>query len=427
MTYRRDLLRENVKNSSNLANAFASLREHRSVTFAVLIDTVGAGLTLPLSIVYFTLTTNVPLGVIGALATAAALAALPIGFLGGFLTDWFGARSSMVLNNLLSAAGYGLYLIAHEPIGIFVAILFANASERLYWSAWTAYVHDLSGGQSFERWFAFLEATKSIALGVGAIAAVVVLAGDQRALSWLILLNILTSVVAAAVFAVQKVGSHSRRMAREHSSGEVSSWREFVLDPAMRLITIGQFLIGPAMVLPNIALSVLFVQLWHMPAVAAPVQFAISTAVSAVAQTTITRAVRGRNRGSLIAVGASLTAITVLSLVVLPKLSGVGAWAYLVCAAIALAVANILYLPSTNAVMAEAPPARIRGRAIGVFQTSSSIGMALYPMSIGLLETGQPWTLWALTSGVFIAAGIVWRAAVQRLPQRVQVAIPAET
>ncbi|WP_161598169.1 MFS transporter [Curtobacterium flaccumfaciens] len=83
--------------------SLASLREHHFVTFAVLTDTIGAGLTLPLTIVYFTITTGVPLAVIGVLSTVASLVALPIGLVGGLLTDRFGAKASMILNNLLSA------------------------------------------------------------------------------------------------------------------------------------------------------------------------------------------------------------------------------------------------------------------------------------------------------------------------------------
>ncbi len=65
--------------------SLANLREHRFVTFAVLTDTIGAGLTLPLTIVYFTITTDVPLAVIGVLSTVASLVALPIGLVGGLL------------------------------------------------------------------------------------------------------------------------------------------------------------------------------------------------------------------------------------------------------------------------------------------------------------------------------------------------------
>ncbi len=39
---------------------------------------------------------------IGVLSTVASLVALPIGLVGGILTDRFGAKASMILNNLLS-------------------------------------------------------------------------------------------------------------------------------------------------------------------------------------------------------------------------------------------------------------------------------------------------------------------------------------
>ncbi|QKS14923.1 MFS transporter [Curtobacterium sp. Csp2] len=82
----------------------------------------------------------------------------------------------------------------------------------------------------------------------------------------------------------------------------------------------------------------------------------------------------------------------------------------------------MIYLPAANAVMAEAPHPRIRGRAIGVFQTASSIGMALFPLTLGLLDSRTPWLLWLIATCVFVAAAWAWREAVQRLPQRVQVA-----
>ncbi|PZE90082.1 MFS transporter [Curtobacterium sp. MCBD17_008] len=198
----------------------ASLHEHRFVTSAVLTDTIGAGLTLPLTIVYFTITTDVSLAVIGVLSTVASLVALPIGLVGGVLTDRFGARASMVLNNLLSAAGFTLYLSAHDPVVIFAAFFLANASERLYWTSWITYVHDLAAGRPFERWFAFLEATKAAALGAGAIVAAVTLAhGHQDGLRWLVLANVVTSVAAAVVFATQRTGHRTPQAAAPTGAG----------------------------------------------------------------------------------------------------------------------------------------------------------------------------------------------------------------
>lgn len=443
---------------ARLRASLTTLGEHRSVTFAVLVDTIGAGLTLPLTIVYFTLTTDVPLAVIGALSTVASLVALPISLLGGVLTDRFGAKASMITNNLLSAAGFSLYLVAHDPVSVFAAVFLANASERLYWTAWTAYVHDLADGRPFERWFSFLEATKAAALGAGAVVAAVTLAQGHDGLRWLVLANVVTSVLAAVVFATQSTGrrvappvrppqdatgphdatsphdapavqdaavgrgvtaSHDRREAR-------AALRAFAADRSMRLITLGQFLIGPAMVLPNVALSVLFVQQWHLPPAVAPVQFAVATGLCAALQTTLTRAVAGRRRGTLIAAGATLTGLTVLPLVVLPSLGGAAAWTYVLLSAVTMAFADMVTMPATNAVLAEAPHPRIRGRAIGVFQTASAVGMALFPLTLGLLDSPVPWLLWAISTAVFLGAAWSWHAALRGLPERVQRASVAD-
>lgn len=412
---------------ARLRASSTTLTEHRFVTVAVLVDTIGAGLTLPLTIVYFTLTTDLSLATIGLLSTAASLAALPVGLLGGVVTDRFGAKASMIANNLLSAAGFALYLVADDPVVVFAAVFLATASERLYWTSWTAYVHDLSDGRPFERWFAFLEATKAAALGAGAVVAAVTLAGGgQDGLRWLVLANVVTSVAAAVVFATQRTGGVRVPGPTEGAAEDVGSGslRAFAADRSMRLITLGQFLIGPAMVLPNVALSVLFVERWHLPAAVAPVQFAVATGLAACLQTTVARRVAGRDRGVLVAAGAGLTAVAVLPLVVLPPLQGVGAWAVVVGVAVLLAVADMVSGPAANAVMAEAPHPRVRGRAIGVFQTASSVGMALYPASIGLLDTDVPWLLWLLTAVVFGGAAWAWRAAVAGLPSRVRTATP---
>jgi MFS family permease len=202
--------------------------------------------------------------------------------------------------------------------------------------------------------------------------------------------------------------------------------RAFAADRSMQLITLGQFLLGPAMVLPNVALSVLFVQQWHLPPAVAPVQFAVTTALCAALQTTVTRAVAGRRRGTLIAAGATLTGLTVLPLVVLPSLGGTAAWTYVVLSAIAMAFADMVTMPATNAVLAEAPHPRIRGRAIGVFQTASSVGMALFPLTLGLLDSPVPWLLWAIAAAVFLGAAWSWHAALRGLPDRVQRASAAD-
>ncbi len=109
---------------------------------------------------------------------------------------------------------------------------------------------------------------------------------------------------------------------------------------------------------------------------------------------------------------AILTAATAAPLIILPPLHGLAAWSYVVAVAVVLAVADMIYLPAANAVMAEA--LRTREFAVeqfGVFQTASSIGMALFPLTLGLLDSRTPWLLWLIATCVFVAAA--WAGAKQ--------------
>ena len=109
--------------SARKTTRFGVLAENPRVSAAVLVDTVGAGLLLPLSLVYFTLTSGLGLAEIGLIAAIATVVALPAGMAGGAITDRFGAKASMVTNNLVSAVGYTLFLFVHDPVGIFCSDL----------------------------------------------------------------------------------------------------------------------------------------------------------------------------------------------------------------------------------------------------------------------------------------------------------------
>lgn len=403
----------------------ASLRENAKVSIAVFVDTVGAGLTLPIVLIYFTLTTDIGLGTLGALYAAAAIIALPAGLIGGALTDRFGPKFSMVANNLLSGLGYLLYLFAHNSIAIFVALLLVAASERLYWTSWTAYVHNLSAGRPFEQWFSFLEAMKMAAMGLGAAAAVVLLSYDSAiGAHLLILANVATCILAAALFATQKVPASASVHVPESTIESVRGWVDVLKNRTFVAITIGQFFLGPIMVLPTVALSILFVTIWHMPVAVSPVLFAVSTGIIALLQTPITHAVRRWSRSTVIWIAATLVIACVIPLVVLPRLSGMSAWVFVIAVEVLLALASILYLPATNALMAEVPEAHIRGRAVAVFQTSAAVSMALFPTMIGLLESGTPWVLWIITAAAIAVGAAAYARAVRGLPSQFHSATP---
>jgi hypothetical protein len=88
---------------------------------ALVVDSVGNGLLMPLPLVYFTRLTDIPLSLLGVLLSVATLATLPLPVWVGTLVDRLGALPQVVGAHLLQAAGYLGYAWAHRPVGILVA------------------------------------------------------------------------------------------------------------------------------------------------------------------------------------------------------------------------------------------------------------------------------------------------------------------
>ncbi len=410
------------------------LGQMRATTAAVLVDTVGVGLMIPISLLFFTLTTEISVAELGAALTAATVLSLPAGLAGGALTDRFGAKLAMVSNNLVSAAGYALYLLADDLLVVFLAMLLVAVADRMYWACWSSYVHAISNGRPFERWFAFLESVKAGAMGLGALFATLILAvSSVTGARWLVFINVLSSVAAAAMFAAQPMrGPAVADTAGDEGSpqpaGEqdpellqaVRHWRAVLTSRSGLLLVTGQFLLSPVMLLPSVAFPLLFVDRWHMPAFASTLLFAVATGVSALVQTPLSHAVRFRSRASVISAAMGLLAVALLVMAVLPERRSAFSWAAVVLTGVVLAVVSALYMPASNALLTESAPAAIRGRAVAVFQTASALGMALFPVCFGLAFdnfTALPWILLVVS---LVAGAVCFLRASARLPAHVR-------
>lgn len=88
-----------------------------------------------LSVLYLALLTNLPLAEIGLATATGALIALPLGVMGGWICDRFSSKFGMVMNNVLAAAGFCIYLIADNFAFVLSAVLLVSIGGRIYWAA----------------------------------------------------------------------------------------------------------------------------------------------------------------------------------------------------------------------------------------------------------------------------------------------------
>ncbi|PYI69779.1 hypothetical protein CVV68_01335 [Arthrobacter livingstonensis] len=406
------------------------LRRNGKVSTAVFVDTVGVGLMAPISLVYFTLTTNVTLAQLGITLTLATLASLPVGLLGGVIVDRFGVKAAMVSNNIVSAMGFLMYIFAQEPIGIFIALFLVASSERVYWASWSSYIHQMSAGRPFEKWFAFIEAVKAGAMGLGAILGAVLLstAGTLPA-HLVVLLNVATSLFAAVIFAIQPLEKTRTTPAATEEPELLSALKGFhdvITDPRSLLLAAGAFLLSPIMMLPNIAISVVLVSVWKMPPSVASILFALNVIVVALFQTTITHNVQRFSRASLIWTSAIMIAASAIPLAFIPVLHGMGAWIYVIVVGIILGIVDALYLPATNALMVAVPPEHRQGRSVAVFQTSAAVGMALFPLLVSLLQTPYSALMWIITAVSVMAGAACYSLATANAPANIKYAVSEE-
>lgn len=76
------------------------------------IDTLGTGVFVPISLLYFTRIADLPLAAVGAQTSAGALASLPAPLLTGRLADRFGPRVVVLAGQHLQGVGFGRRLAA---------------------------------------------------------------------------------------------------------------------------------------------------------------------------------------------------------------------------------------------------------------------------------------------------------------------------
>ncbi|MGH3207040.1 MAG: MFS transporter, partial [Trebonia sp.] len=99
---------------------------------ALIVDSLGNGLFLPLSLVFFLKLTTVSLAVLGLLASAATVVTLPVPVWTGTLADRFDALPLVVAAQLLQAVGYLSFTWVRTPAGIFFASALVAIGVRVF-------------------------------------------------------------------------------------------------------------------------------------------------------------------------------------------------------------------------------------------------------------------------------------------------------
>ncbi|CDR02375.1 MFS transporter [Streptomyces iranensis] len=377
-------------------------RGHRRLFSALSIDALGTGLFLPFSILYFTATTDLTLGRVGLALSIAALVRIPATPGAGMFCDRFGARSTVVVSNLIQAVGFFNYLLVDSFGHLLIAAVVVQLGISAFWVAYPALVHDVAEGKRHESWFALITSLRNAGLGVGALGASLAVAiGGTDGYTAIVAVNALSFAVAAILtrldasggthaVSVNAIPGDDAPSAHTPTSGWASTLRDrpFL---AFVVLNFGLALLSLAF---GLGVPVFLVDTVHLPPWIPGTVLAVNAVLGAVGATPVGAAITGRSRsGGLMAsqaiVGCAFVAVLCCAYV--PSAFGVClALAAVVLVTLGELVQSLIVSPIVN----DCATAASRGRYNSLSQMAFSIGDVVTPALMTTLLAHGPAAAW---------------------------------
>ncbi|MGW0810753.1 MFS transporter [Nonomuraea sp. NPDC002799] len=353
-----------------MPSANPTSRGGAALVASLLLASIGSGLFLPLSIVYFTALTDVPLAVLGTLLGAANAVTIPIPLWAGALADRFGARPLVIGAQLLQAASFLAYVWVNEPIGIFLASSAGAVGVRFYWSSIFTLIADHADHTATTRkdlWYARANIARTVGIGVGGLIAGLLIA-DGRQSTYHAIAYASCACFALAALALAALLHLPRRA--EHRAPASAGYGTLIADRAFLGLTalnvvyaLSTLMLGLA--LPTFVKAALAGPPWLTSAVLVG-----NAVLIALAGSTITRRLAPYRRTRVLCAAAGLWSCWGLALAAITQGRGTWAMAALIASTLLFTLAEVMHAPASMALAAVISPSQARGRYLAAFQYS---------------------------------------------------------
>lgn len=400
----------------------ARIPGERAVLAAMGVDSVGSGMYIPFSLVFFHHITGLSFAVVGAVMTTVGLAGMAALPLAGAAVDRYGARRVQLLLYGVRGGGFALYPFATSLPGFAAVALGTAFGDRAFPAVQQSFIGEIALGADRDRLQAASRALRNGGLGAGALLAslIVTLAGDNGFVlaAWL---NAASFGAAALLMRrVRTVGHASARSvagtgpaapARVRPSG----YRLVLADRPFLGLTAVNFLAA----LGYSALAVLF-PLFIGGTLGGPqaltgAAFTVNTVLCGVGGVAVAGAVRrtGARRTRTAALGSALFAASFAGLAVLGAVrphSGRLVVGGLLVLVTLYTVAELVHNPAAGTLAMAAAPDALRGRYMAAYQLSWSLASTLAPSLFTALiaaDARLPWLV--LTATALSAAALLLR------------------
>ncbi|MGW7428645.1 MFS transporter [Streptomyces sp. NPDC054861] len=353
---------------------------------ASLIDSLGTGLIMAFTLVYFARTTSVSVTAIGAAMTVARLIALPASIVVGPLIDRFSARRTAAWGNLVSVAGYLGFLMAHSVWQIILVVFLVQVGHTTYWTSSSGLVVLASPEDRRTSWFGFMTALRNTAMGIGgALAAFAFTLGEGTALHAIVVGNAVSYVLAATLLfswrparqepAAPAAGADVAEQVQQVKAGYATVLRDVsytLLIGVNATLVFGQMLI-------KVLLAIYIVDALELPAWTAGTLIVVNAVQVSLTQTLVSKRTEGSRMTRVIMLAAVLNAAAFGLFAVLYTTPDAVTYVGLFLAMVVFTLAEVIAFPAVETLSVSMAPAHIRGRYLATYQLSWTVGEVAAP------------------------------------------------
>jgi MFS family permease len=383
---------------------------------ASLVDAVGDGIYVPLTMLFVHSMTNQSLTAIGAGLTVAGIGALASMPAVGVLIDRFGGRPVYIGALALRAVGFALYPLADTYPGFLAVALIVAVAMWTSAPSQQALIGDMARGAERDRLLAWNRSLRNGGMGLGSLAAAGMLAFGTDT-GYLAAAFALAGSFTTAALLVALVPAAHRGTDRERPR---NGYREVLADRPYLRLTAANFLVFFAYTAQAIALPVFLTRDVGVPDAMAGVVFAVNTAMIALLGVPVARRMSRARRPRGAALGTVVFALSFAAFAFLPAL---GTGAVVVAAVLIVAVvytgAELVHSAPAQSLAIEAAPEHLRGRYLTAYQLSTAVCRTVAPVVLGFLLDAGAWQLWAFLTAAVLAGGLILLRTERALPARV--------
>jgi MFS family permease len=370
----------------------------------MVVDATGAGMYLPLSLLYFHHVTGLPIAQVGVLMSAAAVLGLISNPLTGVLIDRFGARTVVVGGYLVRAAGFAMYPLVDNGVVMFVVVAIVAFGDVSFSPSIQSFIAEIVQGAARDKLLAAQRSLRNAGLGVGGLIAGALLAvGNDAAYHAIVLTTACTYVAAAGLI---RTIPNGRTFVPATGASRKRGYRLVARNRPFLALTLLNIPSAFGYMVLAVSLPVYLTQELHTSSSLVGVLYAVNTVGIALLQIPVTRALIRYRRTRAVALGATVFAVSFIAFAVLGILSTGLVLIIGVFAATALFTAGeLMHGATASALVASAAPEATRGRHLAVYQLSWAIPTALAPAVLTGLMSLSPTVMWLLlAAGVCVTA-----------------------